>query len=31
MSEYIDPFTSEDTAGERENSEPVNVCTSCEG
>ncbi len=29
--EYIDPFTSEETAGERNNNEELNVCISCEG
>lgn len=29
--EYIDPFTSEAVAGEREDAEPQNVCISCEG
>lgn len=27
---YVDPFTSEDVAGEQKEQE-LNVCTSCEG
>lgn len=28
---FVDPFTSEATAGEREVNEAPNVCISCEG
>ena len=28
---YVDPFTSEESAGERSKEEELNVCISCEG
>jgi hypothetical protein len=28
---YIDPFTGEESAGERINDKELNVCISCEG
>jgi hypothetical protein len=28
---YIDPFTSDEKAGERESNEMPNICISCEG
>jgi len=28
---FVDPFTSEETAGARETNEALNVCISCEG
>lgn len=28
---YVDPFTSEETVGEKVKEEELNVCTSCEG
>lgn len=28
---YVDPFTSEETAGEKVKDQELNVCISCEG